>query len=265
MRRISTAIGVAGVLFGPAAFRAAAQDAISVAPGGQVGIGTTSPLSQLHVFSAGSGATDGRILAQNANTSSPVPRVLLELINMGNVSLTLGDVGGTQTSWQLGNLSNSSVDGFVISRQGDGVNEFIVKDNGDVYIENGTVQVTSSRDAKENFSTLSAEDLLLALSRVAITTWNYKKDGPGVRHIGPVAEEFHAAFGLGADDKHLSFGDTSGVALAAIQALHRENDALRLQLDELRSQNRVLGKRLEAVEQRLLALPLPATGNGRRE
>ncbi|HEX9671383.1 MAG TPA: tail fiber domain-containing protein [Thermoanaerobaculia bacterium] len=229
---------------------ASAQNAIFVEPGGEVGVGTSTPSSALHVFSSGSGVFAGRILAHNS--SGPVARVLVDLINKGNVTFMLRDTGAPAVDWQLGNLSNSPIDGFVISRQGDGVNEFIIKDNGDVYIENGTVIVTSSRDVKENFSRLAPEEVLDKLSRLPITIWNYKKDDAQVRHIGPVAEEFYALFGLGADDKHVSFGDTSGVALAAVQALSQQKDALRQQVDQLREENAELRQRLEVIEKTLL-------------
>lgn len=243
---------VLGLLIFPGS--ALAQDAVFVEPGGEVGIGTSAPASSLHVFSTGTGVFDGRVVAQNGNTGAPFPRVLFDLMNKGNVTFMLRDAGPPAIDWQLGNLSNSAIDGFVISRQGDGVNEFIIKDNGDVYIENGTVQVTSSRDSKENFTQLEPEDVLAKLSRLPVTVWNYKKDGPQVRHLGPVAEEFHALFGLGADDKHVSFGDTSGLALVAIQALNEQREALRLQVEELREENAGLIERIEALE-RLLLVP----------
>jgi hypothetical protein len=40
-----------------------------------------------------------------------------------------------------------------------------------------------------------------------------------VRHVGPRAQDFAAAFGVGEDDRHIHVVDASGVALAAIQAL----------------------------------------------
>ena len=248
---VASALAAAfGILAIPVA--ATTQDSIFVEPGGEVGVGTSAPSSQLHVFSTASGVFAGRVLAQNGNGGAPAPRVLFDLINKGNVTFMLRDVGAPATDWQLGNLSNSPIDGFVISRQGDGVNEFIIKDNGDVYIENGTVIVTSSRDVKENFARLAPADVLDKLSRLPITMWNYKKDNEQVRHIGPVAEEFYALFGLGADDKHVSFGDTSGVALAAVQALSQQEDALRQQVDQLRQENAELRQRLEAIEKTLL-------------
>jgi trimeric autotransporter adhesin len=99
-----------------------------------------------------------------------------------------------------------------------------------------------------------------------ITEWNYKTL-QGARHLGPVAQDFRAAFGLGTDDKGISTVDADGVALAAIQGLHRQveagdrraEDRLR-QLEnenaELRRQNQSLTERLAAIERRLgLASP----------
>jgi hypothetical protein len=219
----------------------APTSSIDISADGDVGIGTGSPDASLHVF-AGTTETAHMHVEQDA-LSTNAARTLMTLENIGNTSFLLTDAGTNGSSWQLGNLSNSSVDGFVISRQGDGVNEFIIKDNGDVFINNGTVQVTSSRASKENFSTPDPEQLLATLSALPVTMWNYKKDGTAVRHMGPVAEDFYAAFGLGTDDKHVSHGDTSGVALAGVQALHsalQNRDAritqLEAQLEALRLQ-----------------------------
>ncbi len=72
-----------------------------------------------------------------------------------------------------------------------------------------------------------------------------------------MAQDFHAAFGLGADDKRISTVDADGVALAAIQALYRllqekdeQLEALQQQVEELRARQ----ARLEALESELAAL-----------
>ena len=39
--------------------------------------------------------------------------------------------------------------------------------------------------------------------------------------MGPMAQDFRAAFGLGEDDKHIATVDADGVALAGVQALYR--------------------------------------------
>jgi len=70
----------------------------------------------------------------------------------------------------------------------------------------------------------------------------------GVRHVGPMAQDFYVAFGVGADDKHITSIDEDGVALAAIKALHAENGALQLDNRALHVENAVLRRRLAADE-----------------
>src|ERR1043165_8152949 len=61
---------------------------------------------------------------------------------------------------------------------------------------------TNSSDVnrKRNFLQIDGEDVLSRLRRVPITTWSYKVDSDSVRHLGPMAQDFRAAFGLGNDD-----------------------------------------------------------------
>ncbi len=56
---------------------------------------------------------------------------------------------------------------------------------------------------------------------IPILTWNYETQDGSIRHMGPIAQDFRAAFGLGSDDKHITTVDADGVALAAIQELYR--------------------------------------------
>jgi len=81
--------------------------------------------------------------------------------------------------------------------------------------------------------------LLAKVTRLPIERWSYKSER-GVRHVGPMAQDFYAAFGVGEDDKHITSIDEDGIALAAIKALHAENAQLRarqkrmeMQLDRL--------------------------------
>lgn len=101
----------------------------------------------------------------------------------------------------------------------------------------------SDRNAKENFEPIDAEDILAKMAALPVTAWNYKADPEKRRYIGPVAQDFHAAFGLG-DDTSINTLDTDGVVLAAIQALNRKVAALETENAELKA-------RLEQVESRL--------------
>ncbi len=105
----------------------------------------------------------------------------------------------------------------------------------------------SDRNAKHNFQPLDPQEILDRLADLNITRWNYKVEPAFVQHIGPVAQDFHALFGLGADDRHLAALDTAGVALAAIQGLYgivQEKDCeienLRFEIDELKELMRTL-------------------------
>jgi hypothetical protein len=88
---------------------------------------------------------------------------------------------------------------------------------------------------KENFQPVDGKLLLEKLSRLPITEWNDKAE-KGVKHIGPVAQDFYAAFGLGNDDKSISTIDPSGIALAAIQELAKQNQELRTELEQLKKE-----------------------------
>ena len=92
---------------------------------------------------------------------------------------------------------------------------------------------TSDRNKKENFSPVDARLVLEALAKLPITRWNMKGDSKKTPHIGPVAQDFYAAFGLGEDDKTINSADVQGVALAAIKGLSQENQSLKAQNAEL--------------------------------
>ena len=86
----------------------------------------------------------------------------------------------------------------------------------------------SDRNVKENFQTVDVRAVLEKVSRLPVTEWNLISQPASIRHIGPMAQDFQAAFGVGEDDKHISTTDADGVALAAIQGLNqvvKEKDA----------------------------------------
>jgi hypothetical protein len=77
--------------------------------------------------------------------------------------------------------------------------------------------------------------VLEKLVALPISTWNYKGEDPAIRHLGPMAQDFAAAFGLGADDRTINMLDANGVAMVAIQALYRRVQQLEAEISELRS------------------------------
>jgi len=100
----------------------------------------------------------------------------------------------------------------------------------------GSWSSISDRNAKANIAPVDGPDLLAKLARIPVATWNYKSQDPSIRHIGPMAQDFYAAFGVGEDDKHITTIDADGVALAAIQALYESNRELVQKIAELQKQ-----------------------------
>ena len=81
---------------------------------------------------------------------------------------------------------------------------------------------TSDRNLKENFRAVDTREVLQKVVDIPIQTWNMKTQDPAIRHIGPMAQDFQAAFRLGEDDRHINTVDADGVALAAIQGLNQK-------------------------------------------
>lgn len=83
----------------------------------------------------------------------------------------------------------------------------------------GSWSSVSDRHAKENFASVDPRSVLDKLADLPIETWNYKTQDPAIRHMGPMAQDFRAAFGLGVDDKTITSIDSDGTAeLARLQA-----------------------------------------------
>ncbi|MBA2667999.1 MAG: tail fiber domain-containing protein [Trueperaceae bacterium] len=78
----------------------------------------------------------------------------------------------------------------------------------------------SDRDLKENFAPLDTIWVLERLAEMPVTSWSMRGDVTQTSHVGPTAQDFQAAFGLGNDDTTINTADAQGVALAAIQGLY---------------------------------------------
>ena len=98
------------------------------------------------------------------------------------------------------------------------------------------VGLVSDRAAKANFGTVDPADMLERVRSLPITTWNYRSDDASVRHIGPMAQDFTAVFGVGSDDRTIHPMDGQGVALAAIQGLAAQVAALQAEQQSLLEQ-----------------------------
>jgi trimeric autotransporter adhesin len=163
----------------------------------------------------------------------------------------------------LNSFSSTSSNQFLIRATGGvgiGTNApgYTLDVNGDIHASGnvyaGSVELTSDRNAKENFESVNPETVLAKVTSLPISEWNYKTALASQRHLGPMAQDFHAAFDLnGKDDKHISVIDEGGVALAAIQGL---NEKLQAALDRQTAENARLKQQNDLLAQRLNELAL---------
>lgn len=226
---ISGALCVVGVA--QAQDMASPPNSLVVDETGKVGVGTATPATPLHVVRD----EDALLMVENTSETS-ASRVMFKLKNKGKVRFSM--INGTK-SWTFDNAGSN----FQISRVGTGEAEFRFFETGDMTIL-GALTENSSRGSKREIEQVDTQEVLAKVMALPISEWSYKRD-TSVRHLGPMAEDFRAAFGLGSGAKGIATIDTSGVALAAIKGLKTEQDA---QLDALRTENESLKAELAELK-----------------
>jgi hypothetical protein len=102
----------------------------------------------------------------------------------------------------------------------------------------------SDRNLKTDFTAIDTAEILARVAALPLSTWRFKDDDDAATHLGPMAQDFAAAFHLGDTDTGIATVDADGVALAAIQELKKQLDAKDARIRELEA-------RLAAIEARL--------------
>ncbi len=257
---------------------AAPTNALYVDSAGRVGFGTPTPVLRLHVAVSD---TPGLRLDQNASGGfTPqvwdvagneanffvrdvtggsrlpfrirpgAPTSSIDIAASGNVGF-----GTAQPAARLDVLNSaplgapvqvlrvSNTDASVDASQ---TERFVVDSSGNV-LARGTISQLSSRAAKEEFETIDNRALLAKLDALPVSSWKYRGAPEAERHIGPVAEDFHAAFELGASNRYIAPTDMAGVALASVKALQDEIHERDARIEQLEDRLRKLEARLDAT------------------
>ena len=223
-----------------------------------VGIGTPTPGAKLEVSD---GATSLRVIPGTLNGVANPNAVTLDIPGVSTLGIwdnlkvsagleVAGDVtvGAGKQLISTGRLhvQSSAGEPLYLNPFGGGADVIIggggaapnLQVVGEVYCV--AVNITSDRNAKEQFKPVNAREVLAKVARLPITEWQYKAQGDA-RHIGPMAQDFREAFALGHDEKHITSVDADGVALAAIQGLNEK-------LDETRAENLALKQTVEELK-----------------
>lgn len=198
---------------------AAPSNSLFVSSAGRIGIGTATPVLKVHV------------------AQGDTPALRLDQDGSGGFLAQSWDVAGNETNFFIRDGTNASLLPFRI-RPGAPTSSIDIAASGNVGIGTetpaarldvagdavirGTLSQLSSRTAKENFELTNGKLVLAKLEKMPISTWNYRGSDANDRHLGPVAEDFHEAFGLGTSDHFVAPTDMAGVALASVKALQDE-------------------------------------------
>ena len=156
---------------------------------------------------------------------------------MGSAVDTAGHKGSFiyGDSVHSGTVGNSHDDQFTVVAEG-GVQFFTGEDpvshalahGVELAPGGGSWTTISDRNAKTAVQPVDAREVLKKVAALPLNTWQYKTQESKYRHMGPMAQDFYAAFQLGETDKGIDTVDADGVALAAIQGLNEllaEKDA----------------------------------------
>lgn len=142
-----------------------------------------------------------------------------------------------------------------------GVNQFLARAaGGAVFFSNAAMNAgvqlaagggswasISDRAMKENIKPVDAQAVLDRVAAMPIAEWNYISQDPSIRHIGPMAQDFHRAFGVGEDNRHITSIDADGVALAAIKGLNQKVESKDAQIADLEARIKALETTLRRI------------------
>lgn len=249
--KMSALTGILGIGFWSAAVLA--TDSLTVDPSGDVGIGTETPSSPLHILRTD--ATQEFMTLESNEAGGPQDRAMMFLSNNGGIRFQF-DNNSLGTQWHF-QAATGNQDNFEIAKVGTGAIELRLDGSGNLTIQ-GTLTQNSDVNAKQDIEPIDGRMVLARLDEIPISEWTYKKDENGARHLGPMAQDFHAAFGLGVDETKIAPGDMAGINMAAIKALREEKNK---EISKLRAENKNLeagmvekDAKIAALEERLSRL-----------
>ena len=191
----------------------ARHNSLVIAATGGVGLGTPLPASRFHVYRDDGAA---RLSVQEASGVNAECR-LLELSNHGVVVSRYVIPAG---AWS----QRVGADAYTLVREASTNPRLALSQSGGLVIA-GALAQGSSRALKQDVSPLDVEATLASARELPVFSWRYAAEADAGSHVGPMAEDFHERFAVGADARALAPGDLATAALAAVQAMHRRLQA----------------------------------------
>jgi hypothetical protein len=208
-------------------------------------------------------------IRNNGNGTVTVEAIVLstdryqQVVTVGGPKVTMDYCAVTVTNNSLGLINDAhALDGHIVEVQIDSIDgnaQGLLFVNGSAYtIDNPPGPCTlgacmsampSDRNIKQNFAAVDEQEILQKVAGLQIEHWNYNDREPGVRHIGPMAQDFMAAFQVGDSDQHIHVVDANGVNLAAIKALYQKLEDKDARIRDLEQKIETVLARLEQLEE----------------
>jgi len=223
---------------------------MSLTQSGRMGIGTTAPVKVLDVVDGtGASRAGGNLHIGGASANADE-----KLIHFGDLQPTglgyvyLGERGQDDTLELCAGRFYFSAGNVGIGTSSP-TNALQVVGN---ISATGTITPNSDRNLKTGFASVDVAGVLEKVAALPIQEWRFQREDSGVKHVGPMAQDFQAAFGLGANPTAIATVDADGVALAAIQGLNRKVDEQQAELTRKQAEIADLRHRLERLEHLLI-------------
>jgi len=210
----------------------ASSSAVDIAAGGFVGINNEGATARLDVLDTNNAQqnTASQVSGFKVTNASATEnsRALAAFSNNGEAGFILADTSADGDEWSIDNKNGA------LSLQRNQSVLLNLDDNGNLATtgeicanKDGIKQcigtVASSKGFKNINGKADGAQILNKISQLAIYNWSYKDADTSVLHVGPLAEDFHASFGLNGDvTDRISTVDLTGVALSAIKELNKQ-------------------------------------------
>lgn len=245
-----------GAAWSPATPAAGSGGAANIACSGCTATGTNSTAIGLSTTASGGNSTALGVLTtasgvnsiamgeQTTASGEIATAIGYNTTASGDVATAMGSYASTnghRGAFVYGDFSSANT----VNAQAD--NQFVVRASGGTIFYSasdlsagvslaaggGAWQTISDVNRKTLFRDVSGESVLAKIARLPVREWSYKSQDPSIRHMGPTAQDFRAAFGLGESDTTITTTDIDGVNLLAVQALEKRTAELRAALHDL--------------------------------